>query len=77
MWFENYILLIMIMNKITLKGKWEIKVFCKRRKTQQQYEWFGYNAKWNLKHILEKYIDLEWCMKLFLLSLLVVKLVSL
>jgi hypothetical protein len=77
MWFENHILLIMIMNKITLKGKWEIKVFCKRRKTQQQYEWIGDNAKWNLKYILEKYIDLEWCMKLFLLSLLVVKLVSL
>jgi len=77
MWFENYILLIMIMNKITLKGKWEIKVFCKRRKTQQQHEWFGYSAKWNLKYILEKYIDLEWHMKLFLLSLLVVKIVSL
>jgi hypothetical protein len=38
---------------------------------------FGYNAKWNLKYILEKYIDLEWHMKLFLLSLLVVILVSL
>lgn len=34
----------MMMSKITLKGKWDINVFCKRRKTQQ-HEWFRYNAK--------------------------------